>query len=420
MTLNFQCLGQFSYDKARELTEKEKDANPASCWGAMVASLAQLVNTEKTYVSLMYLVPNWFGRKDSLRHTYATLITEFRRIEDLCAKQAKSNQLDNLVGHLCGQLWHFVLARSKTTDFFEQVATMGSMKFASFDDLYIVISDISQGHQKNFHHPILSPIKSLFTTEIDIISHLLQAQIHMSQCHFLPTLLHLNDAHTKFNSSPATQIEKESRKFGFGSPSKTTQIPAVYQWLGKFKGLLVSKFSLYFHEVLSKQAPSVELKNITSKLNMDFYTKIMTFQRKADATNISLLLDAKGLQEPFKGLGYQLPQKFSEPLSGIDGYPAIFSYPGERPIKHLPALVTSIQDRMKTLASSDKPVYLLNEIEKTPHSYYLSRVDPLITLVVIFESKKSEKDSYVNNFIQEMTILLRLKKLFTGIKPGKG
>lgn len=48
----------------------------------------------------------------------------------------------------------------------------------------------------------------------------------------------------------------------------------------------------------------------------------------------------------------------------------------------------------------------------------MSRIEPGITFVVILETKKSEKDSYINNFITEFCAQLRGTKIFNSLKPG--
>ena len=65
----------------------------------------------------------------------------------------------------------------------------------------------------------------------------------------------------------------QGKKLGFVSSSRSGPALALYQWLLKFKGLLVAKFGLYFYDVLSKQAPSSELKNIMAKTSVDFFGK---------------------------------------------------------------------------------------------------------------------------------------------------
>ena len=59
---------------------------------------------------------------------------------------------------------HKVLLHPLLKYSYEQMATLGSSnKCLNCEDLLIVISDIISSHQKNFHHPILSPLKSSFT-----------------------------------------------------------------------------------------------------------------------------------------------------------------------------------------------------------------------------------------------------------------
>ena len=55
--------------------------------------------------------------------------------------------------------------------------------------------------------------------------------------------------------------------------------------------------------------------------------RIVTFQRKTDAYNISLVLNTQASGINFQGLGYHFPSALTEPPTGMDSYPAIFSYP---------------------------------------------------------------------------------------------
>ena len=45
-------------------------------------------------------------------------------------------------------------------------------------------------------------------------------------------------------------------------------------------------------------------------------------------------------------------------------------------------------------------------------------VEPRIMFVLIFEAKKSEKDSYINTFITDMSAQMRCSKLFAALRPG--
>ena len=45
---------------------------------------------------------------------------------------------------------------------YEQMAVMGTNRNMNYNDLIQVIVDIMHTHNKNFHHPILSPLKYSF------------------------------------------------------------------------------------------------------------------------------------------------------------------------------------------------------------------------------------------------------------------
>ena len=64
---------------------------------------------------------------------------------------------------------------------------------------------------------------------------------------------------------------QQVKKLSFGS--SRSAVHPLYQWQLKFKGLLISKFSLYFHDTLSKQAPPTEVKAVMAKASIDFLGK---------------------------------------------------------------------------------------------------------------------------------------------------
>ena len=51
-------------------------------------------------------------------------------------------------------------------------------------------------------------------------------------------------------------------------------------------------------------------------------------------------------------------------------------------------------------------------------TYYLTRVDPLTTLVVIYEVKRRDRDPKVTHFMLDLASQLRGNKLFASLKPG--
>jgi len=55
--------------------------------------------------------------------------------------------------------------------------------------------------------------------------------------------------------------------------------------------------------------------------------RIGTFQKKADACNVSIVFNVTGMEHMYKGAGYHHPKSYTEPPQGLDSFPAIFSYP---------------------------------------------------------------------------------------------
>ncbi|XP_048729248.1 KICSTOR subunit 2-like isoform X2 [Ostrea edulis] len=427
----FSYVSHCEHDKAKELAEKERDAHKAlfgSSWGLFLMSLSQFASAEKTYMSLGFLEQRGFftRSKETLKSGYQTLMYEFRRVEEAVKSTEEQSfgmshnalEFEKLLAHLCDQLCFFTQARQETINFYEQVHIMGMTKHVNFEDLNMVIKEIIAVHSKNFHHPILAPLKTVFGFECDTLNLLLVAQTTMSDWMFLTALLHIHEAHTKLSSWGGLIQPKEIKKSTFGGSSKHGSPPALYQWLTKFKNLLLSKFSIYFYDILQKQASPPEMKSLISKTPDDFVTRIQTFHKKADACHVSLVLNTQGLDRVFPE-GYQYPGRLVETPQGLNTFPAIFSFPGERLSNHFPAVVmmlTEWRDREELIYAQDKIHYMY---DKGSHSsYFYTQVDTRTSLVVIFESKKSEKDSYVNNFMNDIATQLRCTKFFTSLKPG--
>lgn len=73
-----------------------------------MGTLSQLATTEKSYMSLLFLVPKSFLRKEnSLKISYESLRMECKRTEEF----SNSTSLDLLVVHLLGQLAQFLSSR---------------------------------------------------------------------------------------------------------------------------------------------------------------------------------------------------------------------------------------------------------------------------------------------------------------------
>ncbi|XP_010213217.1 PREDICTED: UPF0536 protein C12orf66-like isoform X2 [Tinamus guttatus] len=121
----FSHLGIFSYDKAKDNVEKEREANKSAgaSWLALLAALAHLAAAEKAYHSMTFLGQklggqSFFSRKDSIRTIYTSLHNELKK--------------------LC----FFVQARMEIADFYEKMYTLSTQKFINSEELVNILESI--------------------------------------------------------------------------------------------------------------------------------------------------------------------------------------------------------------------------------------------------------------------------------------
>lgn len=411
----FNNVSQLNFDKAKELVDKERESSKTSqggTWGMLLTHLPQVAIVEKSYVDLGFLLTKnkGFLRKDnSLRSMCDGLRADFRRLEEV----TRNYGCDRTINTVTNQLCQFLTARIELIDFYDKMQVMSSGKYMKYEDLIVQIEDIVDKHALSFPHMALTSIKATLSLECEILVHLLRAQLEMQSWRFLQSLMLLHGANTRLSAWERTLQNRESWKLGFSAPFlKANQLPALFQWFLKLKGAFVSKFSLYFFSTLGQQASFVDFRQLCSKLTHDYYHKINIFQRRYDASAVVLVFDATNLED-YQGPGYHHPNKPLERPTDLDCYPIVFSHP-IKPLNHLPTIVNILKERASDLAAMDKVVY--HFCQREPSSYFLSSVDPRMTLVVIFNSKKTEKETNIINFVSDISLQLRCNKIFSNLK----
>ncbi|MGH0174188.1 UNVERIFIED_CONTAM: hypothetical protein FKN15_067715 [Acipenser sinensis] len=362
---------------------------------------------------------SFFSRKDSIRTIYTSLHNELKKVVTTGrnAVGGTAPHLEELLSHLSEQLCYFIQARMEIADFYEKMYSLSSQKSVNSEELVSTLESVLHKYSSRFHHPILSPLESSFQLEVDVLTQLLKCQAQISEWKFLPSLLNLHSAHSKLHSwGQIFEKQRETRKHLFGGQiQKAVQPPHLFLWLLKFKNILLAKFSFYFHEALSRQTTLSEMKTVTAKTVPDYFGKISSFIRKYDVVNVSLIFDNRG-SESFQGHGYHHPHSYREAPKGVDQYPAVVSLPNDRPVMHWPNVIMIMSDRAADLNMLDKVVHFFDD--KVQSTYYLTRPEPHFTIIVIFESKKSEKDSHFISFLQELSSSLKNSKPFSSLKPG--
>ncbi|XP_040576035.1 KICSTOR subunit 2 [Lepeophtheirus salmonis] len=252
--------------------------------------------------------------------------------------------------------------------------------------------------------------------ELGALLNLLEALVYSSKWDLFNSLMKIDVADDKLRIwSEAYKTNKEERKISFTSAFllRPQQDPLLYQWFWKLKGAVLSKFSLYFHDILIKQTSPVELKNQCSKLTIDYTSRISNFQKKTDAISVNLIFEATGL-DSYKGPGYHLSIKNSRVLTGLELYPSAFSTPGSPPLNHWPNIIMILEDFSDNLANFEEIVHF----HDVQYTYFISRIEERMILVAIYGVKKNDKNIIVSNFFTELSAQLKCKKIFTSLKPG--
>ncbi|CAN9508513.1 unnamed protein product [Ophioblennius macclurei] len=423
----FTQLGLFSFDRARDYLERERDAGgraSGALWGALLAALAHLAAAEKAYHQLTFLGQkmggqSFFSRKDSMRSIYTSLYNELRKVASMGGRQGHAHQhLEELLSHLAEQLCHLTQARTDMAHLYDRMHALSAHKTVDSQELLAALDAVLRRYSNKFHHPILGRVEESFQTEVEVVTQLLRCQAQVSEWHFLPALLSLHGATAKLAAwGQLFQRQKETRKHLFGGHSqKAVQPPHLYLWLQRFQAALLAKFSFYFHEALSRQTAPADMRALTARTAPDYHGKICAFVRKHDASNVSLVFDNRGL-DSFQGHGYHHPQSYREAPKGVEQFPAVVSLPsGERPLTHWPNVIMMMGDRAAELNALDKVVHFYDD--KVQSTYFLCRPEPHFTLVVIFDGRKSEKDQHIAPFLLEVCSSLRNSKPFATLKPG--
>ncbi|KAI4462638.1 kicstor complex protein c12orf66 [Holotrichia oblita] len=386
----FSYTSQGCYEKAKESVERERQSYKViGPWQLLLTQLIQIASAEKSYMEIGFLQNKnkGFLRKDnSLKAIYETIKSETKKIEET----AKIHMQDRKTINYCQNIIQYLTARTHLIDFYEKIYQLGLTKSFKYNELVISIDNVTEEHLYAFTDISLTPIRDMFSFECEILKNLFKAMNELQKLQFLPSLALIHSAHTTLSSWKIKLQNRETWKLGF---LKNNQLPALFDWLLKLKGAILSKFSLYFHNTLALQTSLSDMRQLCSKLLYDNYQKMIAFQKKNDAS-ILILSDNQITEEN-------------------DTYPIIISYPQK--INTDPDIILKmIADTSEELVVVDKVIYKYLSQEHVSYIYTL--IEPGIYLVLTFENKKIEKDSHVINFITELCTNLRCTKIFLSLK----
>lgn len=392
----FNHVSHLCFEKAKEHVEKEKDTYKSSLlplWLHFLNFLQQLSIAEKNYMEIGFLQNKnkGFLRKDnSLKTVYESMKVDVKKLEE----GFRTNFRDKRVQNYCQNIFQFLNARISLMDLYEKIYQTGLAKNLKYIELLNNTEDLIQKHALHFADITLTPMKAIFNLECEILQQLFKALTELQRLQFLPSIALIHGANTRLNAWEVRMQNRESWKLGF---LKNSPLPMLFQWLQKFKGVVLSKFSLYFHNTLAQQTTPNDMRQLCSKLQYDHYHKMVNFQKKHDADYVLLLSD----------------NQVNCGTTDYHSFPIIVSYPPRSP-PQLETIMKMISDTVGELLILDKCIYKYSSQDQK--SYVITTIEPNIYLVIVFESKKTEKDGVIANFIQDICVNLRGTKVFLNLK----
>ncbi|CAG7816681.1 unnamed protein product [Allacma fusca] len=420
----YTTLSHFSFDKAKELVDKQQREYtvrvhgphgivtvPAGIpkthnWLLLLQSMNHFTVAEKGYMNLTFLAPKGFLRKDSnLKSSLMVIKSDLKKLSEpiLDEHAVVREEVIAVVG-----------LRLDLMDFYEKLSLLGTAKNVEIVDLLSDVELIVDRYNEE-KRASRSAAKAFYRSlgwEIESVTYLLKAHATVQNWEFLSSLIYIQDANKLLTEwGNYLQLKESSKKSTFYNFPPA--LPILYVWIWKLKATLLSKFSLYFYEILAKNSnETYNIRLYCSKMQTDLHYKLASFQKKSDALSVCLVFDARDVN--FHANGYQHPKRVVSSPQGLESFPAILAIPS-KPASHWPSVVMIISDRLQEL-NVDKFVGIFDSSVQA--TYFVMRMDAKVYMVAIYESKKSEKDSYTLKFMQEFAVELKCGKIFSSLKCG--
>ena len=398
------------------MVEKEKEicrCGPNNPWGQLLGSLMQLAGAEKQYLALSFLQPrsSVFLRKEQ------SLKTMYQNIHHDC-KQVMEMESGKWVGKVGEVVAKVVTGRTTMVDIYERLSGFCPAPPPYREIISVLTSVTEDTKRRTGQCAVTAPWVTVVQYENNILMDFMSAASAMQAWSFFESIMLLQRGGELLSLWDEIVQARETKKLSFASSLlrgvSGSMEPQLYLWLQRLKNALLSKFSLYFHTTLAQQTTPTEMKSLCSKLSLDQTNRLSAFQKRADAQSISVLFDATGLPSYTGRPGYHHLEKEQIQLSGLDLFPVVYSIPTP-PSHHFPNLVMILTDQNTDLAT-DKTVYFYDG--GVGATYFLHSIEPRFYIVIIFDGRRSERDSTINTFIQETALQLRCSKIFASLKPG--
>ncbi|CAH8588025.1 unnamed protein product [Heterobilharzia americana] len=372
---------------------------------------------ERDYASL-HVFPNksLFSRKEDCLNSYNSLRSGF---DGVCNTPNLSKAEHELSDHMRT----LTAARAQLITLYRSFTEYPLLLITNCSSVITSLSDIlNQLCVVNEFTEVFAYISQLVKQEIIILRELLSAQSAISDLLFLESILCLNRA--------KSDLDNFSKLFS--SQQRTAPLgkqPSLSSLLECFYAHLLSKFTLYWFEILSRSTSGVhEIEPTVNSENPDLVTSITKFQQETGALNISLLFDTTCQSFPFLGHGYVLRGSFGDAPKGIESIPPIFTAPLGSSLSPVDVYTIVMQinstlhhgnddEKGDVTELSKQPRYIYDE--KLNHTYYIKKLECRVFLALVYEGLKSHKDKVISEFISMLTDTVCLRKVVNLLQQGQ-
>jgi len=410
----FTLCGTLQFTKASDVCKQKTSVTLGQPWTKLLSPLLLLATSESIYYSLAYLESRWIG-KDHLTNMYRQVFADLTNALKIFKTFATPEDELSFFTTLIVQTGLLVGLRKELVSLYRNMAT--SRGNPDYKELVTTLSNIRKQISLGIAHPFLETVKNNFFVEVGTLYKLLLAQGELSNYNLKDSVVLLYKA--------KNDLDEWKNCIGDKSESSFTKT-GIIGWLSKLHAVLHSKMTFYFYPILSKSeiAKGDDIKNWTTKLEINYFALISDFVQKAQCYHVSLIFDEAGCQqtEPVASnsttvnFGYDCSKPLNPTKSGLASWPAIVSYPQESgPLEHWPNVVSLIMDNPEQLNKYKEPLFCFDAHAHA--SYFFSKIDPRVWLVVIYNKKKNKNDVFTQEFMYIMTTNLRNWKIFSLLKP---
>ncbi|KAJ8656398.1 hypothetical protein O0I10_007966 [Lichtheimia ornata] len=428
----WNALGAFDYAATNRIL-----ARLLRVYQPMSNLLGRLSNCESLYTQLSFLKPKWYYvRKDPLHSLYTYLAEDAAKeiaiLESNSGAAAATgiNDIDTILDVLKA-LTDVCRIRQSLITLYQAIGA--AQHPSTFTTILRDLESCKQTYE-SMDSDRLGLLGLGIRKEICILQSLLKARQAIIDYAFQESCMavfvckqQLNDWKVacqnqdyaeKFSASGLQETRNTTsslnwRNVLFGGLSDTPKTgdnwPHSIRWFTKYLDNLIAKMTLYFNNILlAKEQILTEDdagKALWKGIKIDYYDQISTFRKRFGAHCIGLIYEVTP-SVPFYPQGYVCSGTPYEPPQGIHSFPFIYCHPNQTPKEHMPNIISIIQgSRNKLNDPKAGPVYFYDN--KITSTYYLSRVDERVVLIVIYLERHVHREAATTEFMTNMVISLR-------------